>query len=541
MGRKRGTAGGGFRRRGPQGNQCADRGGRVRPNVVYFLVDDMGYGDVSCLNPSGRIATPQFDRLAREGLVCCDAHSSSAVCSPSRYGVLTGRYNWRSTLQKGIVAPYGPPLIDEQRLTVGKLLQRHGYHCAAIGKWHLGMGWDFAATHDYLPKHGSDGSGTELEATDRQRALWRDSFSRRIAGGPTTRGFDYYFGVDVPNWPPYCYIENDATIGTPSTFLQSRLLGDNLASQQGPAMPYWNFEQLLPSFARAADRYIGQRASEGVPFFLYLPMTSPHTPLSVNKRWIGRSGLNNLYADLVMETDDVFGQVLDSLDRYGVADNTLVIFTSDNGCAPYIGVTQMEAQGHHPSAGFRGYKSDAWDGGHRVPFIARWPGVIEPGSSSDQLVCLTDLLATCADFLDEPLPAAAGEDSFSMLPLFRDSAAPIRDHVVHHSITGKFAIRDRRWKVGLCPGAGGWTLDDAGAARDGLPLVQLYDMQRDPEERHNLQGEHATRVREMVAHLKRLVAAGRSTPGPGQRNDAPIDIWKADTLPGIDPAVFDDY
>ena len=531
----------------------------MRPNVVYFLVDDMGYGDVSCLNPSGRIATPQFDRLAREGMVCRDAHSSSAVCTPSRYGVLTGRYNWRSTLQKGIVGPYGPPLIDERRLTAGKLLHSHGYHCGAIGKWHLGMDWPFAsgqrpgptpasadwpttATEDFLPPHSTElSAGVELEATGRQRALWRDFFSRTIAGGPTTRGFDSYFGVDVPNWPPYCYIENDATIGTPSEFLQARLLGDNLASLQGPAMPYWNFEQLLPSFARAADRYIGQRAAEGVPFFLYLPMTSPHTPLSVNKRWIGRSGLNNLYADLVMETDAVFGQVLDALDRHGVADDTLVIFTSDNGCAPYVGADQMEAQGHHPSAGFRGYKSDAWDGGHRVPFIARWPGVIEPGSSSDQLVCLTDLLATCADFLDQPLPAAAGEDSFSMLPLFRDGDTPIRDHVVHHSIAGKFAIRNRRWKLVLCPGSGGWTLDDADAARDGLPLVQLYDMRHDPAERRNLQVEYPALVREMVAHLRRLVADGRSTPGPRQRNDATVDIWKADTLPGVDPAAFDDY
>ena len=531
-----------------------------KPNVVYFLVDDMGCGDVSCLNPHGRIATPQFDRLAREGMVCGDAHSSSAVCTPSRYGVLTGRYNWRSPLQKGIVSPYGPPLIDERRLTVGKLLHSHGYHCGAIGKWHLGMDWPFAsagmrpgpttssanwpsaANEDFLPPHpNEEPAGVGLEATERQRALWRDFFARKISDGPTTRGFDYYFGVDVPNWPPYCFIENDATIGTPSEFLPARLLGDNLASLPGPAMPYWNFEQLLPAFARAADRYIARRAAERQPFFLYLPMTSPHTPLSVNKRWIGASGLNNLYADLVMETDGVFGQVLDSLERHGAADNTLVIFTSDNGCAPYIGVDQMEAQGHHPSGGFRGYKSDAWDGGHRVPFIARWPGVIEPGSSSDQLVCLTDLLATCADFLHDPLPATAGEDSFSMLPLFQGSDEQIRDHVVHHSISGKFAIRDQRWKLVLCPGSGGWSLDDAAAARDGLPLVQLYDMLRDPAERHNLHAEQHPRVKEMVAWLKRLVSAGRSTPGAEQSNDAAVDLWKADTLPGVDPAVFDDY
>ena len=189
----------------------------------------------------------------------------------------------------------------------------------------------------------------------------------------------------------------------------------------------------------------------------------------------------------------------------------------------------------------RGYKSDAWDGGHRVPFIARWPGVIKPGSGSGQLVCLTDLLATCADFLNASLPATAGEDSFSMLPVLQGSGEPIRDHVVHHSISGKFAIRDQRWKLVLCPGSGGWSLDDAAAARDGLPLVQLYDMQRDPAEQHNLHAEHPEVVKEMVARLKRLVAAGRSTPGAQQSNDAPVDLWKADTLPAVDPAVYDDY
>ena len=515
----------------------------MKPNVVYFLVDDMGYGDLSCLNPRGRIVTPHCDRLAREGMVCRDAHSSSAVCSPSRYGVLTGRYNWRSTLQRGIVPPYGPPLIDAGRLTVGKLLQRHGYHCGAIGKWHLGMDWPFSAGEDFLPRAhgGAGGSGAApAEADERQRARWREAFARPIAEGPVSRGFDYYFGVDVPNWPPYCFIENHAAVGSPSEFLPPQLLADNLASLPGPAMPYWNFEQLLPAFARAADRYVARQAAAGVPFFLYLPVTSPHTPLAVNKPWIGSSGLNNLYADLVIETDAVFGQVLDSLERHGVADNTLVIFTSDNGCAPYVGAAQMEAQGHYPSAGFRGYKSDAWDGGHRVPFIARWPGVIEPGSESGHLVCLTDLLATCADFLDEPLPAAAGEDSVSMLPLFR-GGAPIRDHLVHHSITGKFAIRAGRYKLVLAPGSGGWTLNDADAVRAGLPLVQLYDLERDPAERRNLHAEHPAVVRELVARLKRLVAAGRSTPGPEQRNDAAVDLWKADTLPGIDPAAFDDY
>jgi arylsulfatase A-like enzyme len=510
-----------------------------KPNIVYFLVDDMGYGDASCLNPEGKIPTPHLDRLAREGMTFTDAHSSSAVCSPSRYSILTGRYNWRSRLQRGIVGLYGDPLIAADRLTVPSLLRRHGYHTACIGKWHLGMGWPCTANErDFHPRVDSP---ADLEATPEQQALWRDTFSRPTTGGPTTRGFDSYFGVDVPNWPPYCFVENDRTVGIPSEFLPSRLVGDNLASFSGPAMPYWHFEQLLPTWAKRAERYIGERVAAQTPFFLYLPMTSPHTPLSVNKPWIGKSGLGNLYADLVMETDAVLGRVLDALERHGAADSTLVVFASDNGCAHYIGAKEMEAQGHFPSGPYRGYKSDAWDGGHRIPCIARWPGVIRPGSRCGELVCLVDLMATCAEIVGASLPDRAGEDSVSLLPLFRETGRPVREHVVHHSIDGKFAIRDRRWKLVLCPGSGGWTHRDAAAAKEGLPLVQLYDMQADPGETTNLQAAEPERVRTMAALLKQLVADGRSTPGPRQENDVSVDIWKLETMPGVTADQIDDY
>ena len=519
-----------------------------RPNIVYFFVDDMGYGDASCLNPKGKIHTPNIDRLGSEGMGFTDAHSSSAVCSPSRYSVLTGRYNWRSTLQKGIVGPYGDPLIAADRLTVPELLKQHGYHTACIGKWHLGQGWNFEVGEEDFHPRGFQGhrdttqeADGDLEATPEQQARWQNAFSKPTTGGPTTRGFDYYFGVDVPNWPPYCFIENDRTVGIPSEFLPSRLIGDNLASFSGPAMPYWHFEQLLPTWAKKADHYIRGRAAANEPFFLYLPMTSPHTPLSVNKPWIGKSGLNNLYADLVMETDDVFGRVLRSLDKYKVADNSLVIFASDNGCAHYIGAKEMEAQGHFPSGPYRGYKSDVWDGGHRIPCIARWPGVIRPGTQCDHIVCLSDLMATSAEFVGAALPDDTGEDSVSMMPLFRETGATIRTTVVHHSIAGKFAIRDGRWKLVLCPGSGGWTHDDADAAKAGLPLVQLYDMRDDPGETRNLHTENRDKAKELLALLKKYVADGRSTPGARQQNDVPVDIWKLDTMPDIDPRIVDDY
>jgi arylsulfatase A len=514
------------------------------PNIVVFFVDDMGYGDVSCLNPEGKIPTPNFDRLAREGLVFTDAHSTSAVCSPSRYGLLTGRYNWRTVLQSGIVRHYGDPLIAEDRTTIPSFLKTHGYHTGCIGKWHLGMGWDFEADKNFIPdgdKYNNRNFPKNLQATEEQKALWQEAFSKPTTGGPTTRGFDYYFGVDVPNWPPYCFIENEQTIGTPSEFLPARLLGNHQASTPGPAMPYWHFEQLLPTWAEKADAYIAERAANDETFFLYLPMTSPHTPLSVNAPWIGKSGLNNLYADLVMETDDIFGQVLASLEENGLTDNTLVIFTSDNGCAHYIGTAQMEEQGHYPSANFRGYKSDAWDGGHRIPCIARWPGVIEPGTKSNQLVCLADLLATCVNIAGGNLPDAAGEDSVSWLPLFKGTDEAVRSHVVHHSIQGKFAIRDRQWKLVLCPGSGGWSKNDAEAAEEGLPLVQLYDMDIDPEEQHNLHDKHPEKVREMITLLESIVAEGRSTPGENQENDVEVDILKFNTMPAADEKALDDY
>ncbi len=513
-----------------------------RPNIVFFLVDDMGYGDVSCLNPEGKISTPNFDRLARQGMSFTDAHSTSAVCSPSRYSLLTGRYNWRSTLQAGIVGLYGEPLIAPDRDTLPKLLRRHGYHTACIGKWHLGMGWDFEVTKDFLPDRPRDLEGFEgdPEEAERRKATWKNAFSRPVKGGPLAAGFDHYFGVDVPNWPPYCFLEDDRVQGVPSEWLPARLLVEGLANIHGPAVPGWNFEQLLPSFASAADRYIQDMTRSSEPFFLYLPMTSPHTPLAVNEPWMGKSGLDNRYADFVMETDDIFGRVLDSLERHGIADNTLVIFASDNGCAHYIGADQLEARGHFPSGQYRGYKSDAWDGGHRIPFIARWPGVIPAGTRCGGLACLSDVMATCAAIVGETLPDDAGEDSISLMPAFRDPGTTVRGHVIHHSLDGKFAIRDRKWKLVLCPGSGGWSKNDAEAFREGLPIVQLYNMEADPGEKSNLWEHYPGQVRAMAALLVRLVDEGRSTPGQKQRNDAAVDIWKIDTLTEDDGMSLDD-
>jgi len=259
---------------------------------------------------------------------------------------------------------------------------------------------------------------------------------------------------------------------------------------------------------------------------VYFPLTAPHTPLSPTEDWKGKSGLN-VYADFVMEVDAMVARVLDTLDKAGLAENTLVIFTSDNGMAPYAGADELEAKGHYPSGEFRGYKADAWDGGHHVPFFARWPGVTAPGTTCRQLTCHTDLLATCAEIVGARLPDSAGEDSVSIMPLLRGQDKPIREAVVHHSISGKFAVRQGKWKLLLCGGSGGWASPkDDEARQQGLPDIQLYDMEADIGERENLQDKHPEIVAKLTALLQKYADAGRSTPGAPQKNDMPVDIFK---------------
>lgn len=480
------------------------------PNVVFILADDLGFGDVQFLNPDrGRLPTPNIDRLSKQGTTFLNAHSGSAVCTPTRYGILTGRYAWRSRLQTGVLLPYGTPLIPSSRLTVPAMLRSRGYATACIGKWHLGWDW---------PKE--DG---------------KPVFDRPIPNGPTTVGFDRYFGTDVPNYPPYCFLDNDRTVGIPSVDKPASIYGN-----PGLMLPGWRLDRILPTLGEKASGFIREQSAGKRPFFLYLPLTSPHTPLAVSEEWKGRSGFG-LYGDWVMQTDWAAGEILKTLEETGAAKNTLVIFTSDNGCAPYIGVDydeekdkqgrvkELEAKGHYPSGRLRGYKSDIWEGGHNIPFVARWPGVIKAGTTSREIICLTDLMATLADLLGYRLPANAGEDSVSFLAALRGHAGrkPLREATVHHSIHGKFAIRQDRWKLALCPGSGGWSHPtDAEALKDGAPEVQLYDMVADPGETNNVQKQNPAVVQRLTELLMSYVDQGRSTPGPRQSNDVKVDVWK---------------
>jgi arylsulfatase A-like enzyme len=475
------------------------------PNIVFVLADDLGYGDIRCLNPAhGKIATPHADRLAGQGMVFTDAHSGSAICTPTRYGILTGRYAWRTRLQAGVLGPYDPPLIAADRLTVPKLLAANGYQTACIGKWHLGWNW---------PRRG-------------EKVL----FDRPVADGPTTRGFQYYFGTDVPNYPPFGFLRNDRLVAQPTAWFA----GDRTMylSYAGPIVPGWQFDEILPKLTHRAVRYIAERATDKKPFFLYFALTSPHEPIAPSAAFRGRSGINPV-ADFVMETDWALGQVLAALDEHGLAENTLVIFTADNGHGTYTGLERLLEAGHWPSQRFRGYKADIWEGGHRIPFLARWPGVVKAGASCDQLICLTDLLATCAELAGAKLPDNAGEDSLSLLAALKGAAGgPRHEAVVHHSAGGRFSLRQGKWKLELCPGSGNDTgrptsyPSDSVAAKLGLPAIQLYDMSRDDIERVNVEAKHPEVVRRLTALLERHVNLGRSTPGAPQKNDVMVNIRK---------------
>lgn len=505
----------------------------IKPNILVILADDLGYGDVRCNNPErGKIPTPNIDKLAGQGMRFTDGHSSSGVCSPSRYTLLTGRYHWRTQLQGGIVGVFGEPLIAPDRMTIGTLAKQQGYRTACIGKWHLG--WDWPVTKEQRPllspskrpadeasRANKQAAAAGAVATEQQIAAWRDIFSKPIAGGPSTRGFDLFFGVDIPNWPPFCFIENDRTLGIPSEFLPSHYMIKNQASQQGPALKDWKLEGILPALGDRTIQFIDQSVAKKEPFLVYMPITSPHTPLAVNPEWRDKSKLN-LFADFVMETDALVGRVLDALEKSGAAANTIVVFTADNGCAPYIGVEDLEKMGHYPSGPLRGYKADAWEGGHRVPFIVKWPGVAKAGSVCHQLVCQADLMRTFADVFDVKLPDTAGEDSFSLMPLLKGEDKPIRENAVSASIGGTPALRSGAWKYIPAPGSGGW-----GKGGDQSQPVQLYNLADDLGETKNLAATMPEKVTDMKALLEKLITDGRSTPGALQKNDVEVKRYPA--------------
>ncbi|MFK7846526.1 MAG: arylsulfatase [Rhodothermales bacterium] len=445
-----------------------------RPNVVIILADDMGYGDPGAYNPDSKIPTPHMDRLAAEGMRFTDAHSPSGVCTPTRYGLLTGRYSWRTHMKKGVTRGYSPNLIDTTRTTIAKLLKNEGYATGIIGKWHLGIGNE--------------------ERLD---------YSKRLSPGPRTHGFDYFFGIAASlDMVPYLFVENEMALELPTDSVgPSGYEYGGPYWRPGPIAPSFKHIDVHPTITTKAVEFIDVHMENAAdqPFFLYVPLAAPHTPWLPTENFQGISQAGG-YGDFTAEVDWTVGQVIETLERQGIADNTLIIIASDNGS--FWIQDDIDRYDHLSNLNLRGIKADIYEGGNRIPFIVRWPEMIEAGTVSDHLVSLVDVMATLADIVDVELPANAGEDSYSILPeLLAQEPLTTRQDLIMHSSEGMFAIRKGDWKLIEGLGSGGFTLPKFVEPAPGEPAGQLYNLADDLQETTNLYAERP----EIVAELTDLL------------------------------------
>ena len=456
------------------------------PNIILILADDMGYGDAGVYNPASKIPTPHIDRIAFEGIRLTDAHAPSAVCTPTRYGVLTGRYSWRTTLEKGVLWGYSTNLIDTARVTVPSMLQDKGYYTGGVGKWHLGLG---------------EGDSTNYFAP--------------FSISPVNLGFDYYYGIPASlDMQPYVYFENDRVVEEPTAYVEAsahrRQEGGGFWRAGGVA-PGFKHLDVLSHTTEKAQRFIEEQAEVGQPFFLYMPLSAPHTPWLPEEEFSGASGAG-YYGDFTVQVDHSVGDILATLDELKLVENTLIIFTSDNGAHWYP--DDIEQFGHSANLHLRGQKADIWEGGHRVPFVARWPKKIMAGSTNDQTVTHTDFMATLAAIVGFELPENAGEDSYNILPalLNESSTSRIREATVHHSLDGMFAIRKGDWKFIEGRGSGGFTQPQRIEPEEGGPLGQLFNLADDPSEQNNVYAQYPDVVEELQNLLNQYRNQGYSVP-----------------------------
>jgi arylsulfatase A-like enzyme len=453
------------------------------PNVLVILADDMGYGDIGAFNAQSKIPTPNLDRLSKQGMRFTDAHAPGSVCIPSRYGLLTGRYLFRNPRKFN-----SESLIEPGRLTIASLLKRAGYTTAAVGKWHLSF--DSGPNFDYR---------------------------KPLRGGPVDRGFDSFFGLHASlDIPPYFLIDNDRPVAAPTEHIEaSNSRGwspiQGAFWRAGAIAPGFHHADILPLLTSKAVDYLKARRGKEQPFFLYVALTAPHTPWLPLEPFQNKSGAG-AYGDFAMQVDDAVGRILAALDQAGQADRTLVFFTSDNG--PVWFETDARRFGHRSASIYRGMKGDAWEGGHRMPFIARWPGKITPGTTSREVICFTDMLATFASLTGQSLPNEAGEDSFDILPalLGRTGSKPLREATIHQSSRGVLALRQGDWKLIQQLGSGGFSQPARVAPKPGQPIGQLYNLADDPSEQKNLYAEHPEIVRRLTEILERYKRDGRSRP-----------------------------
>ena len=506
-----------------------------KPNVIVMFIDDMGYGDLSCLNENSKLQTSNIDALADTGIRLTDCHSTSALCTPSRYGILTGRYNWRSRLKQGVLPGGSDPLIESGRETLATLFKRQGYYTAAVGKWHLGLGWERKEIDEEntgFPKEVVKNIKNPFQKEFMLDGLNID-FTKPLKVSPNDYGFDYFFGTAASlDQPPYVYIENREVQAVPDHFIGVFPLDRAEATQQqecqrGPAAPGYQIENVIDDMHAKVLELVDAHADAEEPFFLYYPTHAVHGPLLPPADYQGKSGLN-VYGDMVLYVDHLVETLRAKLEEKGILEDTIFIFASDNGCSGVADYPLLTSKGHNPSYIFRGKKADIYEGGHRIPAIISWPGHLTGGETCGQLLCLSDLYATFAETFGEEIPADAAEDSFSILPALKENK-PVRTSVVHSSGDGSFSIRTQDWKLELTRTSGGMT-----APGKEVPIepttseevpYQLYNLTEDVRERKNVAADHPDVCLALVQELITIIENGRSTPGEVQEN-AGTESWR---------------
>ena len=465
----------------------------AKPNIVLIMADDMGFGDVQALNSNSQIPTPNLNQLANDGMAFLDAHSPSAVCTPTRYALVTGRYCWRSRLKRGVLNGYGEPLIEKDRSTLASVLRSAGYETGIVGKWHLGLGF------------AKDPAKTENKGFD---------FSKPIDHGPNDLGWDFSFVIPASlDFPPYVYIKNHTITQFPSIREKARKFP--AFWRTGERAPDFDMAGCLDRLTEEATKFIADKAKNDKPFFLYYPLTAPHKPVYPHPRFRGKTELGP-YGDFVTQVDSTVGDVMRAIDNAGVREDTLVIYTSDNGSFMYRRdatdaechvddeTVQAYRSDRHTSNGpFRGTKADIYEAGHHVPFFVRWPGRVEGGSVSKKVICHVDCLATFADITGAAVPKGQAPDSHSFLSQLDGKAASPRPGVINHSASGMFAIRDGNWKLIAGDGSGG---REKPRGKAFTRPYQLYDLESDVREQTNLIETHA----DIAASLEKELEAIRN-------------------------------
>ncbi|VGO18478.1 sulfatase family protein [Pontiella sulfatireligans] len=473
------------------------------PNVVVIYADDMGFGDLGANNPESKIPTPNLDQLADQGMRFTDGHSSSGICTPSRFALLTGQHHWRRF--HGIVNAFGESVFEPDDFTLAKMFKSKGYNTAAVGKWHLGWNWDALKIDDT--------ANTTVEQWGKKKKAYKPEafdWSKPIPNGPLAQGFDYYFGDGTINFPPYCFVENDRVTEVPTVMMDTKLFKEipegNWEFRPGPMVEGWNPYKVLPTLADKAVAWIGKQKKEQ-PFFLYFAFPSPHAPIIPNDEYRGKSEAGP-YGDFVVESDAMAGKIFQALEAGGFSKNTIVVFTADNGPEKYAYERQKKF-GHWSSGPSRGLKRDVWEGGHRVPFVVSWPGKVKPGMVSDETVSQVDLATTFAKVIGYDMTSTEAVDSYNLLPVLEEKkySQPLRKATVQNTFDKAFALRQGDWvyidaKSGEHSKSPAWFNEERGYGKDATPGL-LYNLKDDPAQHVNLYASHPEKVGEMKALLER--------------------------------------